>query len=67
MPPRSAASRAAARPGARRYADGMACTWGLDDAELDRAALPHTVILRETTPITALADGTLPMAWTGTS
>ena len=48
-----------------RYADAMACAWGFDDAELAAAALPHTVFLRETTPLTALADGTLPTAWTG--
>jgi len=47
-----------------RYGDGMACTWGLDDAELAGAALPHTVILPEKTPIAALAGGRLPAAWT---
>jgi acyl-CoA reductase-like NAD-dependent aldehyde dehydrogenase len=48
-----------------RHADGVACAWGLSDAELAAAALPHTVLPRETTPVTALADGTLPAAWTG--
>ena len=47
-----------------RHADGIACAWGLDDAELGDAGLPHTVVLRAATPLAALADGTLPMAWT---
>lgn len=46
------------------YADGIACAWGLDDAELSDAGLPHTVVLRAATPLTALADGALPGAWT---
>jgi acyl-CoA reductase-like NAD-dependent aldehyde dehydrogenase len=48
-----------------RYADGMACAWGLDAAEVDAAGLPHAVLLRESAPATALAAGTLPSAWTG--
>jgi acyl-CoA reductase-like NAD-dependent aldehyde dehydrogenase len=47
-----------------RYADGIACTWGLDDAELTATRLPHTVIMRERPPIAALAVGSLPAAWT---
>jgi hypothetical protein len=47
-----------------RYRDGPACTWGLDDADLRAAGLPHTVILREAPPLTAVASGTLPAAWT---
>jgi hypothetical protein len=47
-----------------RYADGMACAWGLDAAEVDAAALPHAVLLHESAPATALANGTLPPAWT---
>lgn len=28
-----------------RHADGIACAWGLDDAELGDAGLPHTVVV----------------------
>jgi acyl-CoA reductase-like NAD-dependent aldehyde dehydrogenase len=47
-----------------RYADGMACIWGLDAAEAAAAGLPHAMVLHESTPATALANGTLPPAWT---
>jgi acyl-CoA reductase-like NAD-dependent aldehyde dehydrogenase len=48
-----------------RYADAVACVWGLDDDELAAARLPHGVILREAAPVTALHDAALPAAWTG--
>jgi hypothetical protein len=48
-----------------RYADGIACSWGLDDAELAAARLPHTVIVHESPPIATLATGSLPAGWTG--
>jgi acyl-CoA reductase-like NAD-dependent aldehyde dehydrogenase len=48
-----------------RYADAVACVWGLDDGELAAAGLPHAVILREAAPVTALRDAALPAAWTG--
>jgi acyl-CoA reductase-like NAD-dependent aldehyde dehydrogenase len=48
-----------------RYADGIACVWGLDQSELAAARLPHSVILNETPPAIALGGGRLPAAWTG--
>ena len=48
-----------------RYADAIACVWGLDDGELAAARLPHAVILREAAPATALHDASLPAAWIG--
>jgi len=48
-----------------RYADAVACVWGLDDGEIAAARLPHAVILREAVPVTALHDAVLPAAWTG--
>ena len=50
-----------------RYADAIACVWGLDDGELAAARLPHPVILQEATPMTALHDALLPAAWLGGS
>jgi len=47
-----------------RYADGLACVWGLDAAEVEAAGLPHAMVLRESTPAIAFASGTLPPAWT---
>jgi hypothetical protein len=48
-----------------RYADAVACVWGLDDDELAAARLPQAVILQEATPMTALHDALLPAAWMG--
>ena len=48
-----------------RYRQGLAFTWGLHTASLQAAALPHAGIVREAAPVTALADGLLPAAWTG--
>jgi acyl-CoA reductase-like NAD-dependent aldehyde dehydrogenase len=48
-----------------RYRQGLAFTWGLHAASLQAAALPHAGIVREAAPVTALADGLLPAAWTG--
>src|SRR5208283_2756490 len=48
-----------------RYADAVACVWGLDDDELDAARLPHAVILRDAVPMNALHDALLPAAWMG--
>ncbi len=48
-----------------RYADGLALTWGIDDAEFRVARLPHTTAVSETTPLAALAAGSLPPAWIG--
>ncbi len=48
-----------------RYADAVACVWGLDDDELAAARLPHAVILRDATPMNALHDALLPAAWMG--
>jgi acyl-CoA reductase-like NAD-dependent aldehyde dehydrogenase len=48
-----------------RYADAIACVWGLDDDELAAAGLPQAVILQEATPMTALHDALLPAAWMG--
>jgi acyl-CoA reductase-like NAD-dependent aldehyde dehydrogenase len=48
-----------------RYADGLACVWGLDEAELAAAQLPHPVVLPQAGPMAALHGGLLPAAWTG--
>jgi acyl-CoA reductase-like NAD-dependent aldehyde dehydrogenase len=48
-----------------RYADGIACAWGLTDDDLAAAALPQAAVLHEAAPITALGSGCLPAAWTG--
>jgi len=61
---RSAAELAGTLPHPR-YADGMACVWGLDEADIVAAQLPHRVILKNTGPVTALHDALIPAAWTG--
>jgi acyl-CoA reductase-like NAD-dependent aldehyde dehydrogenase len=48
-----------------RYADAVACVWGLDDGELGAARLPHAVILRDAAPPNAPYDALLPAAWMG--
>jgi acyl-CoA reductase-like NAD-dependent aldehyde dehydrogenase len=48
-----------------RYADAIACAWGLDEAEVTAARLPHRVVVTNAGPTTALRGGLLPVAWTG--
>jgi len=48
-----------------RYADGIACAWGLDDADITAAQLPHRAVLTNTGPATAVRHALLPAAWTG--
>lgn len=48
-----------------RHADGIASIWGLGNADVAAAALPHSTILRQAAPIMALADGSLPASWAG--
>jgi acyl-CoA reductase-like NAD-dependent aldehyde dehydrogenase len=45
-------------------ADAVAATWGLTDADLAAAGLPHQVILPEQPPAAAVARGQLPAGWT---
>ncbi|GIH11388.1 aldehyde dehydrogenase [Rhizocola hellebori] len=47
-----------------RYADGVACLFGVDPADLP-VQLPQPTIVDSAGPLTALGDGALPPSWTG--